>query len=353
MKFKVILLCLSLSACSKNPIQNTQTKILREPASNEKTYNFEDHKIVEVKELTPTINSNETTIITPTDNENKIETEIKPLKSEIVDIKPIELKPEKAPAEKEILVKKETDIATSNLKVKMPKDYNKYNKLSIEPYMFFTNFKFTDLSTNEKGTIVSRSNFGFTVSWLQNWGTKGVKQFIKENKISDKAEDALVIESDFISRFFINYKKYIFINPPGSTLITKTKDQFSFGAGLSYEFLENLKLDLEVYYGQDIYFKSFTFDDANLLGTNLSLKWDFLKIEPYTLGLSLGTSYAKPGKVAGSYNAKEQLAYRGSLYLLYDTMKCEIGYELINKDSDYFEQKQSNVLFVFGASWAF
>lgn len=237
---------------------------------------------------------------------------------------------------------------------KKPKDFNKYNRLNIEPTMFFSTFDVVDLSNNEKGKIISRSNFGLNLEWIQNWRTKKVKAALERIKnLKDLDGDKIIINSDLVSRLFINYKKYLFLNTVGSGFEGGSKDIITFGAGLSYEVLNNLKIDLEAFYGQDIYFMAFKFDEANVYGSKVSLKWDFVEINPYKLGISVGAGVRKADKVAGSYDASVGIDYRGAVSLSYENLKCEIMYEILNKNTVFFEQKQMNMMFKLGASWAF
>lgn len=244
---------------------------------------------------------------------------------------------------------KETKINTVNniennpkkeiIKIEIKKEKEKteplygIDKLKVESSAFFTTFNVTDLSNNTDGQIISKSNFDIKLSWIQDWREKGKK--------------------GFQSKLFIDYKKYIFIQPSGSPLSTSSIDLVKFGLGIDYDIFKNLKIAFETFYGQDLFFMSYKFDIANTYGLDINIDYNFLNYKNYNLGLSLGGGIAKVSKIDNSYNAKKITNLNGSLSIEKNNYKGEFTYITINKDTDYFAQTQNNMVFKVSKTWTF
>jgi len=250
------------------------------------------------------------------------------------------------------------DNLISEIKPKILKEkkiYNnkyKFNKLLIEPNLFFSTFKSTDTIDKAVSSIISRSNLGLSIAWVQNYKTKKVKEKIKTDEAVYKNEQ-INIDSDLSTSVYIDYNKYIFIKGSDSTLLDNTKDIISFGTKIVYKPIDDLSIAFKAYYGQELYFDSFIFNEANIYGAKLGLNYSFLDLDPYKLGFSLEAGLFNGTKIKDEYNIKLAKTYEFALYLQYENLKAEIKYDITKKDTEIYYNTEDKVIFKFSYIWSF
>lgn len=244
-------------------------------------------------------------------------------------------------------------LLRANGKSKNKKTKLSENEIYIEPNIFSGSINVVDLSNNSTGNIVSKTNFGLNVKWIQNW-----KSSTKSRSKTRSSRSSSINNGKISTNVFLDYKRQSFVKPINRTIDTNDINVFNFGLGITYFITSSLYTGLEGFYGQEIYFRSpntnaISFDQANAYGAKMFVGWDLIDVDPYIIGFKTGYKITIPGKISGTYNADNGSSIMASIYLKYDNYICELTYDKTTKNTEYFDQAHTYIFFKMGLKWGF
>lgn len=217
------------------------------------------------------------------------------------------------------------------------------NSVYIEPVLFKGSVAVKEISNNTNANFVTNVSYGFNLEWNQYWKSNSKKGSKKSN---------------FSTKIFANYLKHSFGQQLTRTVEANSFNSLTYGLGFKYLFTRSLYINMDAYYGKELYLRSssvetITFDQTNAYGTTLLLGWDFFKSRPYIIGFNFGYTSIFADKINNIYKADYAYSTFGQVYFSYKNIITEFVYEKKYKNTDVFEQTYTYIFLKVGYKWLF
>lgn len=212
------------------------------------------------------------------------------------------------------------------------------------PFMSFGKLDFVDRTTGARGSVVSKTNFGLELKFMQ---------FLTES---------------FSSEFIAIIEQRSYKTASSRTFNDHGGQMTNFGVGIGYNATERLELKARALYGTEFYFRapsatSLAIDSTRALKMDIIANYDLFRSrsKKYIAGLGLGLRLITDEDFITSdnvsYNGELGYGYFGSFYVrqkfTHIMFEESFIYEDLRKDTDLFKQTMTNMFLRVGVLFLF
>jgi len=234
----------------------------------------------------------------------------------------------------------------------------KRNTIEFESLAYLNTINVEQNSNNAKGTIISKSNFGFNLNLIQDW-SKTIKKKIRTRN-SRKYRIKNTYNKSFFTNVLLEYRNESYQVPDSRTSLESDLSTIKYGFGAKkYLFDTSFYLAFSFIYGQELYFRapttsSITFDRANIFTYKAISGFDVYRFSNYEVFTEL--SYAiinLKDLILDAYDIENNKYIEFVLGIRHKNLFFKFTYKDLNKDTEYFKQKHNKIYFNLGYLWNF
>ncbi len=214
----------------------------------------------------------------------------------------------------------------------------------VTPFLSFGKVDFVDNTTGTRGSVLSKTNFGLELKFMQ---------FLTES---------------FSSEFIATIEQRSFKTKTTRTFGDHGGQMLNIGVGIAYNPIERMELKAKLMYGDEYYFRmpsttSLAMDPTKAFKTDISASYDLFRStsKKYITGIGAGLRMLSGEHVTASdgtaYKANFGYGYFGSFYVRqkfkHIMLEESFVYEDIRKDTELFNQTLANMYLRMGILFLF
>lgn len=213
-----------------------------------------------------------------------------------------------------------------------------FSYINIEPYIFLSSIDLYDISNQAGGSISSNTNYGSSISWNN-------------------------LYSSFLEyKIFFDFKNYNFASQTNTNsddirnVINNKVYNYSLGAGIKFNFSSVFKIGFDAMYGDEIFFRvpsstNIIIDKTYVFTSNMNIYYVFYIIEQSKFGIELSPSIIVPSKIANLYTAKTSYGAMATIFVKYKNLRTSFSYKKMIKDTELFDQTQTDLILKVELLW--
>jgi len=234
----------------------------------------------------------------------------------------------------------------------------KRNIIHFESLAYLSTINVMQNSNNAKGTIISKSNFGFNFKLEQDWSSNTKKKIRTRN--SNKYRIKNIYNKSLFTHVLLEYRSEFYQIPDSRTSLEPDLSTIKYGFGIKKHLFDtSFYLAFDFIYGQELYFRapstsSIVFDRTIVYTYRAKTGLDLLSYYGFDVftEFSYGIINLKD-LILDAYRIEDNKFFKFSLGIKNKNLFFKFTYKDANKNTYYFKQKHNKILLNLGYLWSF